>query len=75
MVIGEIAIVLVVLVIVGGLVVRSLIRIQAKNPPLEHAIRLLDRVLASDDAVPQLPSALREDIARTVSTHYKEIQP
>lgn len=75
--IGEIAIVLFGLVIAGGLVVRSVVRTQAKTqsgPELAHAMRLLDQVLASDNAIPQLPRQLKNDITKTVGTYYREIE-
>ena len=40
---------------------------------LAHAMRLLDQVRAVDDAIPQLPSSLRADVDRAVTTYYKEI--
>lgn len=78
MILGEAAIVLMVLIVAGGLVIRSAVKVQAKSkghgPELAHAMRLLDRVIASDDALPQLPQPLRVDIERTVHTYYKEIE-
>lgn len=77
MIVGDLAIVLAVLVAVAGLVARSVVRAQARThqgPELAHAMRLLDQVLASDNAVPQLPTRLRAEVIKTVATYYKEIE-
>ena len=46
----------------------------AGSRELAQAMRLLDRVRAVDDAVPQLPSTLRTEVDRVVTTYYKEIE-
>lgn len=45
------------------------------GPPRElaQAARLLDRVRASDDAIPQLPIGLRREVDAFLDRFYKEI--
>ena len=40
---------------------------------LARAVRLLDRILAVDDAFPQLPTDLRDEAKRITATYYREL--
>jgi hypothetical protein len=72
--------VVLVLAIIGGVVVVAMQRntVKARNLPnaeLARAVRILDRILAVDDAVPQLPKDLRDEAKRLTSTYYRELEP
>lgn len=61
--------------VVYAVVQRASIRAATRpNEQLAQAARLLDQVLASDNAVPQLPTVLRNQVNTFVSNYYKEIQ-
>jgi hypothetical protein len=53
---------------------RALPRATAEpNTELARAVRLLDRILAVDDAFPQLPTDLRDEAKRITATYYREL--
>ena len=71
---------LVFLVVVGAVVVvatgrRNDARQQElpTNTELARAVRLLDRILAVDEAFPQLPTELRDEAKRITRTYYREL--
>ena len=71
----------VVVVAIAGVVVvvtaiqRSALRSQEQpHTELARAVRLLDRILAVDDAFPQLPTELRDEAKRITSTYYRELE-
>jgi hypothetical protein len=48
----------------------------AATPPsteLARAVRLLDRILAVDEAFPQLPTELRDEAKRITASFYREL--
>ncbi|HEX7165902.1 MAG TPA: hypothetical protein VF230_02865 [Acidimicrobiales bacterium] len=47
----------------------------APSRELARAVRLLDRILAYDDAVTALPSDLREEAKSVTAAFYKELNP
>ena len=60
--------------VVIGAIQRSLVRTQTQpNTELARAVRLLDRILAVDDAFPQLPTDLRDEAKRITATYYREL--
>jgi hypothetical protein len=44
------------------------------NTELARAVRLLDRILAVDEAFPQLPTELRDEAKRITATYYRELE-
>jgi hypothetical protein len=71
---------LVFLVVVGAVIValsnRRNVTAPAELPPnteLARAVRLLDRILAVDEAFPQLPTELRDEAKRITRTYYREL--
>lgn len=48
-------------------------RLAAPTRELAAAVRVLDRILAYDDAVPSLSSELRDEARRITSNYYKEL--
>jgi hypothetical protein len=68
------AVVIVVVAAVAAALQRSATRTQAlPNTELARAVRLLDRILAVDDAFPQLPTDLRDEAKRITATYYREL--
>ena len=65
------------LVVVGGAVLVSIARNAVRRPEpnteLARAVRLLDRILAVDEAFPQLPIELRDEAKRITATYYREL--
>lgn len=54
---------------------KYVLKTQARpNYELAHAMRLLDRILAFDKAVPSLPSDIQTEARSLVSSYYKEIE-
>ena len=70
------------LLVIGVVVVATVQRgaLRAKqlqsqpNTELARAVRLLDRILAVDDAFPQLPTELRDEAKRITATYYRELE-
>jgi hypothetical protein len=59
--------------IVGTALVVAAKRSGQPDRDLAGAIRLLDRILAYDDAVTSLSPELRDEARRLVSSYYKEL--
>lgn len=74
---GGVIILFAIILIGGFFIVRAVGQAaKAKTAPtaeLAHAVRLLDRVTTTDDAITNLPKHLREDIDVFLSTYYKEL--
>ena len=63
-------------VVVGGVVIASGRRRSGGPPELPantELARVLDRILAVDEAFPQLPTKLRDEAKRITRTYYREL--
>lgn len=61
--------------VVWGWTKRAAIRAETKSPhELARAVRLLDQVKATDDALTMLPSPLRSELDQFLTSYYKELE-
>jgi hypothetical protein len=77
MLVVDAVIVVVVVAIVVTFIASRVVRVNARpedSAELARAARLLERVQASDDTMPQLPAALRQEVDVFVARYYKELE-